>query len=277
MAKILVVEDERVTRHLLSSILKEAGFTVATARDGNAALKEIGRRKFDLVLLDIWLPGMNGIEVLARLRERKRLPRVIVMTSDDAPETLLSVVREQAYNCANKPVSPKELLKLVRDALTAPPSIPPIEVLSARPNWVELLVPCDLGAAERIQNFLSKLKTDLPPDVRETVGRVFRELLLNAIEWGGRLDPNRKVRISYLRAQRMLLYRIADPGEGFRFDDIPHAAVSHGPDQPIAHVAVREEKGIRPGGFGILMAKTMVDELIYNEVQNEVVFVKYLD
>ena len=74
----------------------------------------------------------------------------------------------------------------------------------------------------------------------------------------------------------MLLYRIADPGEGFRMDALPHAAISH-PDSPLEHMNVREEKGLRPGGFGLLMVRAKVDELIYNEKQNEVMFVKYLD
>ena len=109
------------------------------------------------------------------------------------------------------------------------------------------------------------------------MGQAFHELLLNAVEWGGKLDPSRKVRISYLRAKRMLLYRIADPGPGFKFAELEHAAISHAPDQPTEHDAIRQQKGLRPGGFGLLLAKANVDDLLYNEAQNEVVFVKYLD
>src|SRR5687767_3834125 len=66
---------------------------------------------------------------------------------------------------------------------------------------------------------------DRPADVRETVGLVFRELLLNGIEWGGRLDPAQKVRVACLRTGRMRLYRIADPGPGFTFEGLSHAAM----------------------------------------------------
>jgi anti-sigma regulatory factor (Ser/Thr protein kinase) len=99
---------------------------------------------------------------------------------------------------------------------------------------------------------------------------------MNAIEWGGRLDPHRKVRIACLRAKRMLLYRIADPGPGFRLEDLSHAAIAHDGD-PMEHMKIREEKGLRPGGFGLLLVHAKVDELLYNEARNEVVFVKYLD
>ena len=57
---------------------------------------------------------------------------------------------------------------------------------------------------------------------------------------------------------------------------LAHAAIAHSGD-PIEHMRVRESKGLRPGGFGILLVRANVDELIYNEKQNEVVFVKYLD
>ena len=60
-----------------------------------------------------------------------------------------------------------------------------------------------------------QLDTNLPGPVREAVAQAFRELLNNAVEWGGKLEPNRKVRISCVRGKRLLLYRIADPGEGF--------------------------------------------------------------
>ena len=75
----------------------------------------------------------------------------------------------------------------------------------------------------------------------------------------------------------MFMYRIADPGQGFNVEELPHAAIGQSPDDPIAHMLVREEKGLRPGGFGLLSVRASVDELLYNEKRNEVVFVKYLD
>jgi len=273
---ILIAEDDPTTRHLLSSVLKAAGFSVATAADGSTALGKLRKKKFDLLLTDIWMPRLNGLELMAHLRREAIRPKVVVMTSDDTPETVLRAVREQAYQYLTKPVDPKAVVALIRDALAAQPVSPPIEVLSARPDWVELLVPCELGVAERISGFMNHFESDLPPDVRDQIGQAFRELLMNAIEWGGRLDPNQKVRISYLRGRRMLLYRIADPGTGFRFDGLKHAAVVNPPDQPWQHIEERDRKGLRPGGFGIMMVKSLADELLFNEAQNEVVFVKYL-
>ena len=277
MKKILVVEDDRAIRLLLTQLMKTAGYSVDSASDGQEGLEKLKKKKYDLMLLDVWMPRMNGLEVLAKLRDEPSRPKVIVMTADNTPETLLTAVKEQAYHYLPKPFQPKVLEELVRRALEAKGDAAPIEVISARPDWVELLVPCDMEVVDRIQSFLTHLEVGLPNEVRESVGRAFHELLVNAIEWGGPLDPTRKVRISYLRDPRMLLYRIADPGKGFRLEDISHAAVSNPPDQPFEHIKFREDKGLRAGGFGILMTRATVDELLYNEARNEVVFVKYLD
>ena len=274
MKHVLVVDDDRVTRHLLRTVLEEGGYRVTTAADGTTALEE-ARKAPDLILLDVWLPGMSGLDVLERLQSEGLRPRVVVMTSDDTPETMLQALRGQALRYVAKPIDRESLLDIVETALSKE-EVDGIEVVSASPNWVELVVPCDRAAATHIEGFLAHLDADLTAEVRESVGYAFRELLLNAIEWGGRLDPSRKVRIAYLRAKRMLLYRIADPGPGFHLEDLQHAAITH-PGDPIAHLKAREEKGLRPGGFGLLLVSAKVDELLYNEARNEVVFVKYLE
>jgi CheY-like chemotaxis protein/anti-sigma regulatory factor (Ser/Thr protein kinase) len=275
MKRILLAEDDRVTSHLLREILKRGGYSVASARDGAAALNRLRKSAFDLILLDVWMPRMNGLELLAKMRSEGVGTKAIVMTSDDTPATLLGAVREQAYHYVTKPVDAQALLALVGNALAAS-AVPPIQVLSAMPDWVELLVPCEMGAAERIQSFMARLDARLPEDVRQSIGLVFHEMLMNAIEWGGKLDPNATVRISYIRARRMVLYRIADPGPGFKFEELTHAAVTYPEKEVVESAVVRQKKGLRPGGFGILMARQMVDELLYNEARNEVVFVKYL-
>ena len=275
MARVLVVDDDRVTRHILSKVLSGDGFDTTVAKDGIEALAKLRTRRFDLLLLDVWMPRMNGLELLARLRTRKSKPRVIVMTSDDAPETLLTAVREQAFKYVHKPIDLDALRQTVREVLEAR-EIPPIEVISAKPEWVELVVPCTREAVDRIEPVMAQLDANLAPEIRDAIAYAFRELLLNAIEWGGRLDPSRQVRIACLRSSRMLMYRIADPGSGFKIEELPHAAIGQPADEPIVHMQIREEKGIRPGGFGLLMVRASVDELLYNEKRNEVVFVKYL-
>lgn len=274
--EVLIVDDDLATREGLRGLLSNAGFTVETAADGDQAIEQIGRHDFGVVLLDIRLPGVGGLEILARCTGKPTPPKVIVMTGVDISDSALDALRGQAYDFLPKPIEPLRLVEMVRRSLAAARDVPGIVVVSARPEWVELLVPCTREVVDRIRSFLQHLEVGLPDDVRDSVGLAFRELLLNGIEWGGQLDPNQKVRVACLRTRRMLLYRFADPGPGFSFEELSHAAVGHASDA-IAHDDVRKAKGIRPGGFGLALIRALADELIYNERQNEVVFVKYLD
>jgi two-component system, OmpR family, response regulator len=274
--RILLVDDDRALRLALSTMLKDVGHDVETAGDGPDALNLLRDRAFDIVILDIGLPSMSGLDVLARARALEKPPLVIMMTADDTPETVLASVRRQAFRYLRKPFPPNTIVEVVSDALGSAAGLP-FEVVSAKPEWLELVAPCTLEMAHRIQSFVMHLDAHLPEDVHEAVAHAFRELLTNAIEWGGKLDPNRKVRISCVRTKKMLLYRIADPGQGFDIDGLMHAAISNPDHDPIRHVQVREEQGLRPGGFGLAMTRSLVDELIYNEARNEVIFVKYLE
>ena len=172
MSRILIVDDDKTTRHVLSSVLTNAGYTTSVAKDGVEALKALAGGAYDLLLLDVWMPRMNGLDLLAKLRTAKQRPRVVVMTSDDAPETLLKAVREQAFKYVHKPVESPALLQTVRDALAAD-EVAPIEVVSARSDWVELVVPCTREAAGRIEEFMGQLDAGLAPDVRESIGTRF--------------------------------------------------------------------------------------------------------
>jgi anti-sigma regulatory factor (Ser/Thr protein kinase) len=130
--------------------------------------------------------------------------------------------------------------------LTANAAIPPIEVLCAELKWIELQVPCAREAVERVERFIDQVDSDLDVDARESVTLAFRELLMNAVEWGGKLDVTQRVRVIRMRARGVLVYRITDPGPGFRFDDLPHAAVAHEAENAIAHMEVRDKAGDRP-------------------------------
>jgi anti-sigma regulatory factor (Ser/Thr protein kinase) len=151
-----------------------------------------------------------------------------------------------------------------------------IEMRGATPEWIEVSVPCTTDSAVRTQEYFESLDAGLAEAPRRAVGEALHELLFNAVEWGGKLNPSARVKVLRIRGKKMLLYRIADPGNGFRASDLPHAAISYDDDHRLDHVEVRNNRGLRAGGFGLLMVKNLVDELIYNEARNVVVFVKYL-
>jgi two-component system, OmpR family, response regulator len=283
MAKtILIVDDDPELQDLVSFSLTREGYEVRQAFDAFEGLEIIKNEKIDLALLDVMMPKMDGLEMLSRLRAHNQDLRVIVMTALSAPEAGLSALRDQASDFLTKPFDLPQLLSSVKTVFELEPRDIQIEVLSARPEWIELRVPCDIAAIDPLERLMSQLKTDLPPLTRETVTYAFREMLRNAIEYGGKNDPKQFVEVGYLRSPRIILYRIKDPGEGFSIESLYRdegaiAAFLNPESDPLQHARVREEEGIRPGGFGILIARDLVDEMIYNEKHNEVILIKYLN
>jgi DNA-binding response OmpR family regulator len=276
---VLIAEDDAAARSGLAQLITNAGYNVTTAADGREALDQVDRTRPGVVLLDIWMPHLNGLQVLSELKARPSRPRVIVMTADDTPETVLLTLRQDAYQFISKPIELQPLLHLLRDVkeTAAVEPAPSIVVLSARAGWVELLLPCTQEVADRIESYVASLEMDLPDNIRASVGMVFKELLLDAMGGEGHFDPHHRVRIACLRAKRMLMFRIADAGYGFRASDIgvsnDTAGPDHRQDQPAA-VDMAAAPALRPG---LLLARELADELLINERRDEVVFVKYLD
>jgi CheY-like chemotaxis protein/anti-sigma regulatory factor (Ser/Thr protein kinase) len=274
--KILIVEDDPHEREGLRMLLERSGFRASTAVDGIEALETIRRDTFDLLLVDLGLPGMSGHELIAQLPESGRT-RIVILSGNDTPESVLSALREKTCHYLIKPIDSQQLLEVIRETLELPGGADQIELLSADPHWVELRFPCDQRIAKCVEEYLRNLDADLPERVREPVELAVHEMVRNAIEWGGHSDPKSKVQITCLRTDKLLLYRIADPGAGFDPASLKHAAAGDSSGDPCAHIAVREEQGLRPGGFGILIARSLVDELMYNEAHNEVLVLKYLN
>jgi CheY-like chemotaxis protein/anti-sigma regulatory factor (Ser/Thr protein kinase) len=259
--KILVVDDNSNERNGLCRLLERNGYDVRSAADGAEALQKIDEDSFDLLIVDIWMPRMSGIELLSLLPDDAR-PRALVITGDESPEVLLQSLREKAYRFISKPVDPEDLSRVVRRALEAPRDCEPIEVLSADPNWVELRFPCVTQAADRIESVVDQLNLRLSPRIRESVKTALHELLINAVQWAGHHGPDAQVHMDYLLTRRFVMCRIADPGTGFESSE---TAVEHLSGTP------------RPDGFGVKLAKSLVDELVFNESRNEVAIVKYLN
>jgi CheY-like chemotaxis protein/anti-sigma regulatory factor (Ser/Thr protein kinase) len=273
---LLIAEDDATSRKIYSAFLEGEGYTVLEASNGNAALEIIEREPVDVLLTDVVMDGMDGMELLACARATQPNLRAIVMTSQRTPAAIIGALRNQVCDFLSKPFELEQLLDSVQTALERK-TIAKIEIISAKPDWIELRVPCDLQAVEPIQKVLSEMHGYLPKETREAIGSVFREMLNNAIEHGGKLDPTKQVEVKYIRMKRAILYSIKDPGEGFQLAELKHAAIANPEDNPFHHMEVRQEKGMRPGGFGIMLASQVIDELIYNEKHNELIFVKYVE
>lgn len=115
--EILVVEDEEKIARLLELELEFEGYSVTKALDGIQALEEFRKRKWDLILLDVMLPGISGIELLRRIRMNDRLTPVLLLTAKDSVEDKVSGLDLGANDYITKPFQIEELLARVRAAL----------------------------------------------------------------------------------------------------------------------------------------------------------------
>ena len=273
---ILAVGDDPGVYDLLRGRSSSQKWLVERAKDAAETLERIQSKAYDLVVTDVNTPGVDDVELLRRIHEARPSIKVVVMTSESTPDDVVESMREHAFAYFCKPFDRAAFTEVITRALDLPAWEDGIEVLSARPEWIALRVRCQILTAERLLRFLREIRIELPPKEQEDIAIAFREILLNAIEHGGQFDPNKRVHIECVRTSRILIYHVRDPGKGFSFDFLPHAAISNPPDEPAAHMEYRTAHDLRAGGFGILVTRSLVDELIYNERGNEVLLIKYL-
>jgi anti-sigma regulatory factor (Ser/Thr protein kinase)/CheY-like chemotaxis protein len=242
---------------------------------GNAdALCRLRRASADAIISDPSTTVEENLALLAHLRAIRPEVKIIVLAPSFAQEDVIAALRARTFLCKSAPFDANEIAAHAAQAAAAADALQGIEILSARPGWVSLRVHCQMLAAERVVSFLEELQSELPVPQREELMSAFHEILMNAMEHGAQFQPDKVVEVAAIRTARAIVFRLRDPGTGFRWDGISHAAVSNPPDAPARHVEVREQQGMRPGGYGIQLARGMVDELIYNEVGNEVLLIK---
>ena len=274
--KALIVHSGSEIDHLLTSLFQKEKWEIQFAANNEEALEMAKGAPFDLIITGERTPGKEDIELLRRLRMARPHTRLIILTEEFVPGDVLAAMRERAFSYFSRPFSTERLAEMIRLAMSEPCWDAGIEVLSGTPNWVRLCVRCDLATANRLLQFYREA-SELPDDETEKVATAFREILMNAMEHGGKFDPSQHVEVSYVRTRRIILCRVKDPGQGFSLEELEHSAIANPEEDPFKHMETREAQGKRPGGFGILMATKLVDDLIYNEKGNEVLLVKYLD
>jgi len=226
MTKILVVDDEPSITNLVSAYLKPEGYEVFIASDGNAGLKAARTFKPDLVILDVMLPGMDGIELLSRLRRESDV-YVIMLTARTEETDKIVGLSVGADDYVTKPFSPRELVARVKAALRR------IEAGSGSGGERSVLsfqhVRIDVDARKVTVDEnpieLTTVEFDLLKTLAEHHGRVLsREQLLEKV-WGGEYFGEIRVVDVHLGHVRQKLGRddlIATVrGVGYRFEDEP--------------------------------------------------------
>src|SRR6266496_6541031 len=117
MHNILVVDDEAGIRDTLAGILSDEGYSATSIESGEACLELVRKSAFDVVLLDIWLPGVDGLETLEKIREFENPPEVIMISGHGTIETAVRATKLGAYDFLEKPLSLEKTLILVKNAI----------------------------------------------------------------------------------------------------------------------------------------------------------------
>ncbi len=184
-SRVLLVDDDLRLHELLKSYLEENGFVVASARDGREGLDRVTREPFDVILLDVMMPGMDGLEVCRRIREKSTIPIVMLTAKGDETDRVVGL-ELGADDYLAKPFGPRELLARIRAVLrrAAPTEVSKI----IRSGPIEI----DLGARRVVNKGadveLTGIEFDLLVALAERPGRVVsRETLL---ELAGRSDAH---------------------------------------------------------------------------------------
>jgi anti-sigma regulatory factor (Ser/Thr protein kinase) len=276
-SRVLLIESNGPDTEGLEKELANLQCSFAHA-DGSAdALRQLRDFPYSVVVTD---PKTSIHEDLALVDEIRRVRsgvRVIILASYGTPEDLIAAMRQRVFFCQCAPFNPKEIARYVVSAIEADNSSVGIEVLSADRSWISVRLNSDQLNADRLTAFLNQFRRSLPERPPEEMMTAFEEILHNAIEHGAQNDPSKLLQVAAVRTQRAFVFYISDPGKGFHLDAIPHAAIAHSPEQMTRHIEIRERSGMRPGGFGILVASGIVDELIYSEVGNEVLLIKHME
>jgi anti-sigma regulatory factor (Ser/Thr protein kinase)/ActR/RegA family two-component response regulator len=272
----IIIDADSLVESALARSLNPDSWSIRHVCNNSTALALAEVIPCDLILTSEKTSGREDLELLRRLRRVRPHIRLIILTDEATPSDTIASLREHAFSYFSRPFSSESLARMIRSAADGPCWDEGIEVLSATPVWMRLAVSCDLKTAQRLVQFINEF-VDIPDSEREDVATAFREILWNALEHGAQFNPNEFVEISYVRARHMIICRVKDPGEGFSMDQLRHTALAIPFEDPVRHSAFYEAQGLRPGGYGLLLARELVDELIYDEKGNDVLLIKYLD
>ena len=227
-ARILLVDDEQSVQTLLTYPLRKEGYEVVTAHDGREALDRFAEQRFDLVVLDIMLPKLDGIEVCRRMRSRSQVPIIMLTAKDDEIDKVVGL-EMGADDYITKPFSVREFRSRVRAALRR------AEMIGGRPGGEEPIAAGDLRidferrvvTARRKRAQLTYVEFEILAALARSPGRVqTREMLLEQV-WGDSAyrDPRTiDVHIRHLREKIERNPRSPEDlftvrGVGYRFRD----------------------------------------------------------
>jgi CheY-like chemotaxis protein/anti-sigma regulatory factor (Ser/Thr protein kinase) len=276
MPRVLLIGDHPEFKRVLEISSPLAGCQIVTAAGNIDAVHQVRARAVDVVLTDPDTPVQDDLGLIEELRVSRPGLKAIVLAPSAAPAEFIAAVRSRVFACFVAPFDVTAIAEMTKRAIEAVDWRDGLSMESGLPNWISLTVSCQLVTAERLVHFMNEFRRDLPGDERDHLMMAFREMLMNAMEHGAGFDPEKVVNVTAVRTERAIVYHFRDPGLGFDRSRLAHSALSSPEADSLALTERRADMGLRPGGFGMLLTKQVVDEMFYNELGNEVLLIKRL-
>jgi len=276
MSRILIIGDCNGLGGEIGAALAAADLPYEFSSGHADALLRLVMKSYGVVITNCESTMQEDLALLTEMRAIRPGLKCVVLARASTPDETIAALRARVLACFTPPFDAGEIAHLASKAASDSEWRDDIQILSAKPGWVSVRVNCRLLTAERLLTFAKELSVRLPQDTRQEVMLALREILLNAMEHGAAFNPEQVVEVTAIRTARSYVFYVHDPGAGFRRELISHAAIANPEDDPAAHIALREEAGMRSGGYGLLLAQGTVDELIYSEIGNEVLLIKYV-
>ena len=276
MGRILTIRPDPPLATILRSVLDADRHQIDFCNGSAEAIKRLRESAIDVVITDPATTVEEDLALVSELRNVRPSVRIIVLAPEASANDVVDAIRANVFACFTSPFDYSEIASMTETALGAVDWDAGIQVISGLPNWLTLRVSCQHVTADRLVRFMSELQSRVPAD-RDLLLTAFREMLLNAMEHGAGFDPQKVIEVTAARTARAIVYHFRDPGVGFDASVLESVATATSqPDEVLATAIRRAEMGLRPGGFGMLIVRNIVDELVYNERGNEVILIKHL-
>lgn len=276
-ARILTVGEQPELLERLREYRTPAEAGIEPCSGEAEALQRVRTGPIDVVVTNPLTSVRADLAFAEEIQRVRPGVRIIVLAPAASPDDVIEALRAHVFACYAAPLDHNEVAGMVVQALEQTTWQDGIQIVSGLRNWFTLRVSCHLLTAERLINFMSQLRSDLPDTDRDLLIAAFREMLINAMEHGAGFDARKVVEVTAAKTARAIVYHFRDPGNGFSRESLPHAAQTPSIEDVSATAEDREARELRPGGFGMLIARQVADELVYNEQGNEVILIKHID
>jgi anti-sigma regulatory factor (Ser/Thr protein kinase)/AmiR/NasT family two-component response regulator len=276
MGRLLVVRPDAALKRALAHDPGLRNHYVEFCDGTVEAIRLVRDRAVDVLVTDPTTSGKDDVAIAEEVRKARASTKIIALAPEVSQEDLVNALRAHVFAVFTPPLDYGEVVGMARAALDDVNWRDGIEVVTALAERMTLRVSCHLLTADRLVRFMTEHEQSLPPGERDLLLTAFREMLVNAMEHGAGFDPAKVIEVTAARTERAIVYHFRDPGSGFDRIGLSHAASSSTAEDVMDSAIRRAEMGLRPGGFGMLIVRQIVDEVVYNELGNEVLLIKHL-